>query len=281
MTTVRKMKSGDQLAVGDWLAPGALMERAAEVLFACSYPANADAVASGLAASNHGGTQVQLVVREQGRTGVWPDLVSGSTLFDLASDEDLAEYRAVAERAAKIADIRAFADWLEANPDVPMPYGIGGQADFTQNATAADLSAMDAFAKKYGAEVYRHLNEHTSARIKIGSVGYALIAWHKDGRPGEPDAEATKSRASMGWDGPCVASLHILTPGESCLVCGAEGVRLDGHVGVSAEWGETAGAQCACTFEVSGFDTLDEAEAALAQHIQDATAAADPVSESR
>lgn len=72
----------------------------------------------------------------------------------------------------------------------------------------------------------------------------------------------------------CVASLHIPTPGESCLVCGAEGMRHGEHLEVMAESGaDGMSAQCACGTKVEGFDTFAEAHAELAIHIRDARAA--------
>lgn len=183
-TKVRKQKSGDQLAAGDWLAPGMLLDRAAEVLFAHAYPAAADG------SRDNDGTHVQLVMREQGHQTTYTDVVSGANLFDLASDEELAGYREAVERARKIADIRAYADWLEANADLPMPYGLGGQQDVAaDNATPADVAKVRAFAERFGATL-RELADRTVAYHRIGSVGYDLIAWHRNGRPSEPAPDA-------------------------------------------------------------------------------------------
>ena len=189
--SVRKQKSGDQLAVGDWIAPGALMERPAEVLFVYAYPSDADAVASGLVPSRERGTSVQLVVREQGRTGVWPDLASANTLFNLASDEDLATYREQAERAQKIADIRALADFLDANPAVPAPDSVHAQASPGRHGDVWNSGAEGIAEVRRVAEIFcekvRQDDERTEVVKRFGGFDYTFIAWHKDGRPAEPD----------------------------------------------------------------------------------------------
>lgn len=71
---------------------------------------------------------------------------------------------------------------------------------------------------------------------------------------------------------PCVASLHIPTPGETCGVCGAEGMRSGQHFEVlAASEGDTYKAECSCGTEVDGFDSFAEAHAELAAHIESVT----------
>lgn len=180
--SVRKQKSGDQLAPGDWLAPEELVEGAAEVLFVLTYPASADR------SRDNDGKHVQLVVRELGSAVPFTDVVAGTTLFALASDEDLAEYREAGLRTQKIADIRAYVAWLEANPGEPVGYGFGGQVD-VHGDDAEAVAKVRAFAALYGARVRDDLDDRTTARLSFGSVEHVVIAWHREGRPVEPTPE--------------------------------------------------------------------------------------------
>jgi len=222
--SVRKDKSGDQLAPGDWLAPGELLDRFAEVLFALPYPGN-------------GGTHVHLVARALSAVTPYSDVVGGNTLFKLASEADLAEWREAAKRAQKIADIRTYADWLEANPSEPLGYGFGGQADVPGENTAEAVAKVREFAARYGADV-RELDACTSARLHFGSVEHVVIAWHREGRPTESAPEPAEHQEVRGWKGDVV----------------------DGY-----------GVECACGVTYNGFDTPAEASKFLAQHIADPT----------
>jgi hypothetical protein len=259
--SVRKQKSGDQLAVGDWLAPGEVVDdRPAEVLYALAYPASADR------SRDNDGKHVHLVVREQGGTAPFANIVAGNTLFDLATDEDLAALRESAERAQKIAEVRALATWLEERPWLPIPglhcndhlYGLDGYRKVLE------------LAGRPGGELDTRLDDRTVVKFREGPLHYSVIAWHEDGRPAEPaPVDGANKEPYLGWAGSCAASLHIPTPGETCGVCGAEGMLSAQHVEVSASAGDTCGAECACGVTVSGFDSLAEAREALTQHIAD------------
>lgn len=188
--TVRKQKSGDQLAVGDWLAPGELIDGAAEVLFAHAWPASADR------SRDNDGKHVQLVLREQGKTSTYADVVGGNTLFDLASDEDLAEYREAAERAEFVAGVRAFADWLEANPWVVLPCGVRAWQQIASPAFGDGISPAEGLARvrelaaRLGVDADESADDRTEVEFRIGAVEYQLLTWHKDGRPAEPAPES-------------------------------------------------------------------------------------------
>lgn len=180
--SVRKQKSGDQLAVGDWLAPGQISDFAAEVLYAITYP-------------GQNGTRVQLVLRNMGRAVPFPDVAGGNHLFDLASDEDLAEYREAADRAEKMADLRAFVDFLDRNPWAPVPslnfhaYIDGRPLDDHGPEGLAELRRV---ADALGEKLDEHLDDRTVVTRQFGRVAYEVFAWHKDGRPAEPKPEATE-----------------------------------------------------------------------------------------
>lgn len=128
MDTVRKQKSGDQLAVGDWLAPGELLDGAAEVLYVHSWPASADRSRDDV------GKHVRLVVREQGSTPDYSDVVSGGTLFDLATEADLAALREQAQREQLAIELRQLANMV-ADPAMPVPqFGITMHGSFKTGA---------------------------------------------------------------------------------------------------------------------------------------------------
>jgi hypothetical protein len=170
----RVQKSADQLAVGDWLAPDQITDGAAEVLHALTYPAE-------------GGTHVHVVVREQGKAAPHVDVLSGNGLVDLATEAELAELREQAERTQKIADIRALADVLERERQIPMPSLDGLHAWIAEDGGPEQaLSELREIAALMGLEI-RQGSKMSEAKIAIGSsVSLQLVAWHPDGRPDEP-----------------------------------------------------------------------------------------------
>lgn len=180
--SVRKDKTGDQLKPGDWIAPGVLLDGAAEVLFALPYPGS-------------GGTHVQLVVREQAAVVPYTDVIGGNTLLALASEADLAELKAAAERTQKIANIRALATFLEANPDFPMTEYMVDQTDVRG---PEGLAVVRALGRRLGVKVDDSLDDRTSLQIVTGHHHHKLIAWHEDGRPAEPAPEPAADPTDLG-----------------------------------------------------------------------------------
>jgi len=191
--TVRKQKSGDQLAVGDWLAPGELVDGAAQVLHVLKYLPK-DTIAEDI--------HVHLVVRELGHVAPYADVVSGRWLAELASDEDLAGYREAARRAESIADIRRFADWMEANPWVMLPHGVRAWQQIASPAFSDGISPAEGLAKvrelaaKLGVEADESADDRTEVEFRIGMVEYQLLTWHKDGRPAELSPETAECSAA-------------------------------------------------------------------------------------
>jgi hypothetical protein len=184
--SVRKQKSGDQLAPGDWLAPGELLDGAAEVLHALAYRPSEN--------FRENEKHVHLVVRGQGNVAPYADVVAGGTLFDLATEADLAELREQAERAERIADIRALADWLEANSWVPLPYIAHAYDHLTAPrdvpTEAAGLAKVRGLAERLGLKTDESLDDRTKLVVPFGEhASYELVTWHKDGRPAEPEPE--------------------------------------------------------------------------------------------
>lgn len=246
--SVRKQKSGDQLTVGDWLAPEALMEGAAEVLFAYAYPASADR------SRDNDGKHVQLVVREQGKAEPWSEIVAGSTLFDLASEEDLAELREKAERAQKIADLRTFAGWLEANSWAPMPNYFDASAHLDERhpggpGVSESYSTVCEVGDRLGLKPEERLGDRTVVRKGFGSLQYQVIAWHSDGRPAVPEPKRGTTCEELSDD-------------ESA----PEHAEVGGWKG---EGPGTCGVECACGVTYDNFDSLAEASELLARHIAD------------
>lgn len=134
--------------------------------------------------------------------------------FDTAADVPV---EAVTdERAARIAEIRKLADWLERNPDVPMPIEFYGQQQmaspgFRDGISAAEgLARVRSFAEQFDVKVNESNYDRTSAEVKFGIARYSLLTWHADGRPGQPDdrdaelerlrAEVAELRAGNGLD---------------------------------------------------------------------------------
>lgn len=124
---------------------------------------------------------------------------------DFGADMGILVERPTDERAARIAEIRQLADWLERNPWVPMPYGIdawqqvGNEEIRDDLSPAAGLHLVREVADRIGVEADESAHDHTEVRIKFGKrTEYKLLSWHKAGRPGavDPrDAELERLRA--------------------------------------------------------------------------------------
>lgn len=207
MDTVRETKRADELQPGDWIAAGPYNDRIggtddAEVLFVYRRSANAVSV-----------TIQEVSIALPGLIDLHADAE-----ITLLTAEEIANHKGDVERARKIADIRSLADWLEANPEVPMAYGIGGQADASESTSysAAEIDAVRAFAERHGGE-FREGKDHASARVRFGGVTYSLISWYKDGRPAElrPDPTGLAYSRADDADDPTPVS----------------GARVEPHVG--------------------------------------------------
>lgn len=262
--TVRETRRADELKPGDWLAQdenGALKPN--EVMAVFQYP-------------TAGGPRVHLTTQVPGRdpfsaTGLAPDLK-----FELATESELNAARERAERAQKIADMRALLTWLEANPFVPMPYsldahehwsnGIGDPDTETAMATARDVAA------RLGVELDMRLDDRTRLKVPFGRSSYELCVWHRDGRPAEPAPE------------PCDASRHVPAQTEDarCFRCGAPGVvaAYEPDTGAVTDEGlvdeseaiarhydasDTGGTDCACGRNFDGPNAVDRLKSHIAR----------------
>jgi hypothetical protein len=175
----RKQKSGDQLAPGDWLAPGELLDGAAEVLHTLTYRP------SDHFRRSDNEKHVHLVVREQDKVAPYADVVAGSTLFDLATEADLAALRESAERAQRIADIRALADFLEAHPALPMNSLLVLQVASEQGGDVWDSGDEGAAEVRGWAEIMGAKVEEAAGLVEatrhFGSASYKVVAFQKSG----------------------------------------------------------------------------------------------------
>jgi hypothetical protein len=192
----------------------------------------------------------------------------------LLTEVEMAAHREAAKRAEKIADIKAYIAWLEANPSEPVGYGMGGQVDVPGDPAEA-VARVRAFAAKHGGEV-RELEDRTSAYVRFGSVDHRVIAWHRDGRPAGPapvPADPTGLTYSREADDPTPVSparvpLHTGGMTDGGLVDETDGGHVEACAGTDDD---TRWAECACGVKVEGFDSLAEARQELERHIADAT----------
>lgn len=171
MTNVRETRRADELKVGDWLRydeNGALKPN--EVVAVFQYPTGR-------------GPRIHLTTQVPGRDPYSSDGLPFESTYELVSEDELAALREQAERAQKIADIRALADWLEANPFVPMPYAVRGQATVERNSVAGVVKVRE-MAKRLGKKADESLDDRTCFDVKFGEgAEVTIIAWHENGRP--------------------------------------------------------------------------------------------------
>lgn len=227
--------AAEELTPGQFLAAGELTTgRPTEVLFVDTYPSDA-------------ARETLIVHRPIGVGYPFSSTVPGNRWFDLATELELAEFRASAERVNRIADIRRLATWLEDNPWAPMPSSfdasvhlderhLGGPSEAESYAKVCEIS------ERLGIEPEERLADRTVLRVPFGRVEYSVIAWHPDGRPGDPKPTP-------------------LTP-----------TPITEHYQVRAWKGEgpgTCGIECACGVTYDGFDSLAEATQQLGWHIAD------------
>jgi hypothetical protein len=109
--------------------------------------------------------------------------------------ESLTEREPKDERAAFCADLHAFANWLAENPWVPLPFTTFAERhlNYIDDKTPfASLTKVREIAALLGVKTDESLPDRTRVTITMGCVEYRLLAWHKNGRPGEPDERDAK-----------------------------------------------------------------------------------------
>lgn len=109
-----------------------------------------------------------------------------------------------AKRAAFVADLRAFADWLTESPWAPTPHTAEAMQHLNATADVAtaapSLARLREIAARTGGSLDESLHDRTRLTVMHGTVEYKLLTWHPDGRPGEPDkrdAELERLRAEV------------------------------------------------------------------------------------
>lgn len=212
-TSVRKQKSGDQLAVGDWLAPGEILDGAAEVLHVLKYRPK-DTIAEDW--------HVHLVVREQGMVAPYADVVSGARLAELASEEDLAKYQEDAQRVALADQLHRLAD-LIVERKLPVPAHALSLRAYVRKA-----SAVRVYADALGVEVQpRGSVKGTEAYWLVGGKSYepGALEFSVHTSEVEPEPEPVADPTGLAYSRPADDPTPV------------SGARVEPHVGAVTEAG--------------------------------------------
>lgn len=109
------------------------------------------------------------------------------------------------ERAAFVTGLHTFADFLAANPWVPLPSRTyaSKQLNYMNSAresVASTMAELREIAGLLGVTPDENLADRTRVFTTIGSVEYGVLVWHPAGRPGELDereAELERLRAEV------------------------------------------------------------------------------------
>lgn len=286
--TVRETKRADELKPGDWLVEDENgNENPNEVKAAFQYPTAY-------------GMRVHLTTQVPGKNPCSCGDLSPEATFALVTEAELAALREKAERAQQISDIRALADWLEANPWAPVPnyYDANAHLDgrHVGGPTVAEAYVrVHEVAGQLGVNAEERLDDRTTVSKTFGKVTYQVIAWHPNGRPAEPvpepaddlgdafdrsqtaDADLTpppvKGRRREPHAGAVLSGIAqdghplgepIVTADESLVDEKPEHYQISGSAGGPGE----NDADCACGVSFTGFDTHAEAQEQLGFHIQ-------------
>lgn len=112
------------------------------------------------------------------------------------------------QRDEQIAAIHDLADWLAANPDMPMPsLNLFRHLNHTDGTDAECLDLVRDLAASIGVAADEHLDDRTVLRYRVnGKVWYELFAWHKAGRGAIDEVDRLRARvAELEARGPRVA----------------------------------------------------------------------------
>lgn len=210
MTNVRETRRADELKPGDWLADDE------------SGNANPNEVMAVFQYPTARGNRVHLTTRVPGLDPCSCGNLAPDAEFELITKDELAALREQAERAQKIADIRALADWLEANPWLPV-----ADLDVNRHLYGPDgYRTVVETAKRLGAKLDTHLDDRTKFTYRRGTLTYSVLAWHDGGRPADPAPEplvhfAIKGRPSKcGLSADAVADTRTIHPIDvTCQEC--------------------------------------------------------------
>jgi hypothetical protein len=100
-----------------------------------------------------GRTPRVLVVFADAKVITW----RADVLAEVATAGQIAAKDRAARRGEQIADFRKLIDWLEARPEVPLPYTVTVQGSITGLPRAEQVAAAESFAQAHGVKV----NDHT------------------------------------------------------------------------------------------------------------------------
>lgn len=276
--TVRETKRADELKPGDWLYEdenGAPNPNEVKAVF--QYPTKY-------------GLRVHLTTQVPGAHPYSFEMLPLDSTYLLATEAEVAGLREQAERAQKIADIRALADWLEANPWLPIPdLDVNRQLRGTEGyRTVVEL------AERLGAKLDTHLDDRTKFVYTRGPLTYTLLTWHDGGRPADPAPESVddlgdafdRSQTADADETPVPVGSRRREPHAGRPL---SGIASDGHpvkpgapvdetvlvehrhIGGSAGGPGQNSAECACGTTFDGFDSPGEANDQLYLHIEAVT----------
>lgn len=88
------------------------------------------------------------------------------------------------KRAAQVAAIHEFAEWLAANPDMPVPtLSFHRHLHDSDGTETENLDTVRNLAVGLAVGTDEHLDDRTVLRVKVNEhVWYEVFAWHKGGR---------------------------------------------------------------------------------------------------
>lgn len=172
-TETRETRRADQLAAGDWIWIGDDMRRV-------------------LSAHTH--ADETLIVAESQDGAPETHWARRDIQLVIVAEDEMEAAKAAARRARFVAGLREFADWMQANPWVPIERdsgyvgGVRVQVDLhggDMDANAETVARVRTIADRLGVKV-QELDDRTDASTEVGGVSYSVIAWHRDDRPDVP-----------------------------------------------------------------------------------------------
>lgn len=174
--TERTTKRADELEPGDWVTglTESLGHGRAEILTA--YPYRDDA----------GSDRVLFTFLEPGYPSPQVARRLADTRVEVLTAEQITQAREMAKREQKLADIEAWVAFMYAHPDAPMPTYPRFQVDLHD---PDGIALVRRWAAERGQKVDESLDDRTGAGIRFGTFEWDLIAWHRDGRPVEPQPD--------------------------------------------------------------------------------------------
>lgn len=207
-------KAAQDLTTGDFLAAGQLTTgKLTEIMHVQTYP-------------HMRGQETVILHRPIGQTNVLSSTADAEHRFQIATDAEVQAARETTRRYEEIANIHAFADWLKANPSLPISY-LRMQVSPGQNVLphldvwdsgAEGLAELKRLAEIMGAPL-EDGDDRTQAIKTFGPVEYRVIAWHKG--PAEPmpapDSDPTGPAYTRAADGDSTDGLTLTAQAHEVL----------------------------------------------------------------